>query len=324
MTAREAAIRRAVLRWYRGTGRDLPWRKTRDPYAVLVSEMMLQQQTVARVVPVYVAVLERFPTVEALAAASRADLVRVWSAIGLNRQAVRLHALARAVAESGAGLPRGERGLMAFPGIGRYTAAAVLCFAYGERRAMVDTNIRRVLGRVLRGGQDALPGEAAWEVATAVLPRGKRDVYDWNQALMDLGATVCRARAAKCGECPVRRWCAARRGPDGGADARRGAPYARTVRMGREVREARAGYAVKQPRRHEGSMRQLRGRVVRALAEAPRGAALTPMALMRRLPEAGVGARAALPEVLVALEKGGVVASVRRRGRVARYTLAEG
>ncbi|HEU5317240.1 MAG TPA: A/G-specific adenine glycosylase, partial [Chloroflexota bacterium] len=212
MAAREAAIRRAVLRWYRAFGRDLPWRKTRDPYAVLVSEMMLQQQTVVRVVPVYEALLERFPTIDALAGASRAEVVRVWSAIGLNRQAVRLHELARTVVSGGGGLPREAGGLTAFPGIGRYTAAAVLCFAHGERRAMVDTNIRRVLGRVLRGSEDALAGEAAWEDATAMLPRHGSDVYDWNQGLMDLGATVCRARSPKCGACPVARWCAARSG----------------------------------------------------------------------------------------------------------------
>ena len=127
-------MRRALLGWYRAQGRDLPWRHTRDPYAVLVSEIMLQQQTVVRVVPVYRAFLERFPDVGALAAADRADVVRVWSTIGLNRQALRLQEIARAAVASRSGrLPASAAALRRFKGVGRYTAAAVLCFAYGRR-----------------------------------------------------------------------------------------------------------------------------------------------------------------------------------------------
>jgi A/G-specific adenine glycosylase len=180
-------LREALLRWYAGARRDLPWRRTTDPYAILVSEVMLQQTQVARVVPRYLAWLERWPDAPALAAATRADVLAEWVGLGYNRRALALLAAAQAVARDG-----WPEDLRALPGVGPYTAAAVGSFAFGEQVAAVDTNARRVAARLGRGTPDELlpPGRAA----------------EFNQATMELGASVCTARAARCGECPVRAW----------------------------------------------------------------------------------------------------------------------
>ena len=164
-----------LLAWYAANRRDLPWRRTSDPYAILVSEVMLQQTQVARVVPRYLEWLERWPTVDALAAAPRADVIRAWQGLGYNRRAVGLHRAAQAVA--GHGWPDD---LTELPGVGPYTAAAVACFAFGLDVVPEDTNVRRVRER--SGGE--FDGECA-------------------QALMDLGATVCLARVPRCGACPL-------------------------------------------------------------------------------------------------------------------------
>ena len=143
------AVRRALVRWYRAHGRDLPWRRDRDPYRVLVSELMLQQQTVRHVTPVFDRFLNRFPTLEALAAASLADVIRVWQPLGRYSSAVRLHAVARRlVGEAGGAIPATVAALLPLEGIGRYTAGAIVCFAHGIPAPLVDTNVRRVLGRI--------------------------------------------------------------------------------------------------------------------------------------------------------------------------------
>jgi A/G-specific adenine glycosylase len=167
-----------LLEWYAAQGRDLPWRRTRDPYAVLVSEVMLQQTQVARVVPRWQAWIERWPDAGALAAAPLGDVLRAWIGLGYNRRAVRLWEACRVVAQSG--WPEDLRDL---PGVGPYTAAAVGAFAFGRDELPVDTNVRRVLGRT--GGSFDGPADQV------------------GQALMDLGATVCTARAPRCGECPL-------------------------------------------------------------------------------------------------------------------------
>jgi A/G-specific adenine glycosylase len=217
-------LRDALLRWYGMARRDLPWRRTSDPYAILVSEVMLQQTQVARVVPRYEAWLHRWPTAAALAGAPRAEVLREWVGLGYNRRAVALHAAATAVARDG--WPEDLREL---PGVGPYTAAAVAAFAFGAQLAAVDTNVRRVAARLGRG-----------EPATLLAP-GRAG--DFNQAMMELGATVCTARAARCGDCPVARWCASA-----------GRPHRRPV-------EPRSGRA-----RFEDTNRWVRGRVVAALA----------------------------------------------------------
>ena len=199
---RRAEVQRRLLRWYERSARDLPWRRTRDPYAVLVSEVMLQQTQVARVIPAYTSFLERFPTLRALATASLGDVLRVWGGLGYPRRA---RDLRRAAQLSGDALPADRAGLDALPGIGRYTAGAVACFAHDQPLAFADTNIARVLGRVVLGAPtDPRAGEA---LDAALLPPA--DGARWHHALMDLGATVCLARAPRCVECPLRSLCLA-------------------------------------------------------------------------------------------------------------------
>lgn len=196
-----ARVQQALVDWYRVQARDLPWRTTRDPYAILVAEVMLQQTQVDRVIPKWHAWLEHFPTLVDLAQASRADAIRAWQGLGYNLRAVRLHAIAcRAVTEYGGELPRSVEQLVRLKGVGRYTAGAVACFAYEQPVAMVDTNVRRVLGRVF----SLDPGEVERE-AQSVVPA--LHAYEWNQALMDLGATLCRARQPLCLICPLMAEC---------------------------------------------------------------------------------------------------------------------
>jgi A/G-specific adenine glycosylase len=206
-----------LLAWFHAFGRDLPWRRTRDPYAILVSEVMLQQTQVDRVVPRYLAWLERWPTVEALAAAPAADVIREWQGLGYNRRAVNLHRAAREIAEHG-----WPDDLTALPGVGRYTADAVAAFALGEPVVPEDTNVRRVQERT-RHRFGAACG----------------------QALMDLGATVCLARIPRCGVCPLAARCPSR--------GRRYEPLRKQAPF-------------------EGSFRQRRARVLKAVAAAPQAA----------------------------------------------------
>ncbi len=202
---------RLLLEWYERAGRKLPWRETSDPYAILVSEMMLQQTQVDRVLPKYREFLERFPTLAALAEAPTAEVIRAWSPLGYNMRAVRLQAIARqVVAEYQGRIPAKVEELLALKGVGRYTAGAIACFAYHQQVATVDTNIRRVLYRLFVGIErsDALMREAdMWKLAEAVLPAG--EAYRWNQALMDLGATVCAAATPACETCPMQQVCRA-------------------------------------------------------------------------------------------------------------------
>lgn len=202
-------FRRRLLGWYDRHGRDLPWRRTRNPYHILVSEIMLQQTQVDRVLPKYEEWLTRFPTFEALAAARPAQATRAWYPLGYNIRPRRLHAIAReVVATYGGQLPSDETTLHSFRGLGPYTVGAVRSFAFGQRAPIVDTNVARVLHRVFVG--DRSPRNHAqrrwmWELSAALLPR--RRVFDYNQALMDLGATVCVARRPRCGACPMRAIC---------------------------------------------------------------------------------------------------------------------
>jgi A/G-specific adenine glycosylase len=206
------AFRRRLLAWYRRHQRPLPWRRTRDPWAILVSEVMLQQTQVARVEGYWRRFLGRYPTVEDLAAAP-ADAVREsWDGLGYYARAANLRAAARAiVAERGGAFPRTPAELEALPGVGRYTAHAVASIAFGADVGTVDTNVARVLGRAL-GLRGAVKSRArlarTWRVVHALVPAGRS--ADWNQALMDLGATVCVARRPRCRACPVARVCRAR------------------------------------------------------------------------------------------------------------------
>jgi A/G-specific adenine glycosylase len=203
-------FRRALLGWYRDHGRTLPWRQTSDPYHILVSEMMLQQTQVDRVLPKYHEWLEKYPSLGALAAAREDDVSQTWRPLGYNIRPRRLHAIAReSVARYGGELPSDEETLLSFKGIGAYTAGAIRSFAFGQRAAIVDTKVARVLFRVFVGRGDAkahATRKHLWTISEALVPR--KHVFDFNQALMDLGATVCVARKPKCLICPMLRMCA--------------------------------------------------------------------------------------------------------------------
>jgi len=204
-------FRRRLLEWYGRNGRDLPWRQTTDPYHILVSEVMLQQTQVDRVLPKYDEWLAKYPTLAALAAADESDVSQTWRPLGYNIRPRRLHAIAReSVARYGGTLPSDEATLLSFKGIGEYTAGAVRSFAFGQRAAILDTNVARVLFRVFvgRGAPKAhAMRRHLWSISRTVLPM--RRVFDFNQALMDFGATLCTARKPKCLLCPMREGCAA-------------------------------------------------------------------------------------------------------------------
>ena len=203
-------FQRRLLTWYRRHGRDLPWRKTRDPYSILVSEIMLQQTQVERVIPKYREFLTRYPTLEALARAPVKEVKRTWYPLGYNIRPVHLLGIAReTVARYNGRLPSDEKVLRRFKGIGRYTAGALLSFAFKKDAPILDTNVRRVLGRVFLGPRrmKALRGQKAlWDLSAALVPRG--EAYDFNQALMDFGATWCTPRRPRCVPCPMRTFCA--------------------------------------------------------------------------------------------------------------------
>lgn len=201
---------RTLLAWYTRRGRTLPWRGIADPYRILISEVMLQQTQVGRVLQKYPLFLRRFPTLHSLARASQSDVVRAWQGMGYNNRAVRLHKFARQVrGEFGGEIPGTLEGLIRLPGIGRYTANAILSAAFGKRVPIVDVNVQRVLSRIFWRMESTAALRASndvWHLAGGLLPA--RRSYDWNQALMDLGATVCTARKPDCAECPVAALCA--------------------------------------------------------------------------------------------------------------------
>lgn len=201
-------FQRRLLSWYRRHRRDLPWRRTRDPYRVLVSEIMLQQTQVDRVVPKYREFLDRYPTLEDLARAPTAEVKKTWYPLGYNVRPVHLQGIAReTLARYGGRIPDDPGLLRSLKGIGRYTAGAILAFAYGKDAPLLDTNVRRVLGRVFIGpdGKRLKGDKRLWVLAEALIPKGK--AYDFNQALMDFGATWCTARKPLCLLCPMRGFC---------------------------------------------------------------------------------------------------------------------
>jgi A/G-specific adenine glycosylase len=203
------SFRQRLLTWYRRHGRDLPWRKTTDPYHILVSEIMLQQTQVDRVLPKYVEWLEKYPSLHALATASETEVVETWYPLGYNIRPRRLQTIAReSVSRYGGQLPADEETLRSFKGIGAYTAGAIRSFAFRERAAILDTNVARVLFRVFVGRGD--PKSYAmkrhlWTLSATLVPT--RGVFDFNQALMDFGAMVCVARSPKCLICPITKGC---------------------------------------------------------------------------------------------------------------------
>src|SRR5215217_3422436 len=242
-------IRDGLLRWFKENARELPWRRTRDPYAILVSEVMLQQTQVERVLPYYTRFLEQFPTVEDLAAAPTSDVIRIWSGLGYNRRAVNLQRAARAIVdELGGSFPDDPADLKKLPGIGAYTAGAIAAFAHERDVAFLDTNMRRVISRVIFGNESARESDAI-AAADALLPRGHG--WTWNQALIEFGALQCTARRPACIICPLRNECAA---------------YP-TMQVALQVKASRARQAKAEP--FESTTRYYRGRIVEALRALP-------------------------------------------------------
>ena len=191
-----------LLSWYKDVGRKLPWRETNDPYKILVSEIMLQQTQVSRVIDKYDSFIRQFPDVYSLAQASKSTVIREWSGMGYNKRAVNLHRTAQIIVQNHNGqVPKSLESLVALPGIGRYTASAIANFAFKLRVPVVDINIKRVIGRGDHGSSFDTD-KLAWDTATKYLPE-KTKTPDWHQALMDLGATVCTSRKPSCESCPI-------------------------------------------------------------------------------------------------------------------------
>jgi A/G-specific adenine glycosylase len=330
------AVRAGILDWYRAGHRDLPWRRTRDPYAILVSEIMLQQTQVDRVIPKYGQFLSLYPTLQALAAAPRAEVIRSWSPLGYNLRAVRLHEIARqAVEQHGGRLPDTLDGLLSLRGIGPYTAGAVACFAFGVPAAAMDTNVRRVLGRIFAAEVPAAAAgddRVAWRLAGTALPPAPPDAYDWNQALMDLGATVCVARTPRCLLCPVQTRCSARvtwqplASPhliaavaEGRGVYAAGAlpPTAEAGAPAPSADSPRRSRARPPAPRFEGSRRWYRGRIVDALRALPPGETLSLESLGPQIkPDYAPADREWLLELATALARDGLVAVVEDGGAI--------
>jgi len=212
-------FRERLLLWYRKHGRALPWRTTHDPYAILISEVMLQQTQVDRVIERYQRWLKRFPTVQVLAKAPTSTVLQEWSGLGYNRRALALQNIAKQVVAEHAGkFPKTVEGLMRFKGIGRYTASAIAAFAYRQPVPIVDTNVKRVLGRIYFGykelakiiaGKKNTGGnqdEVFWVLKTKIVPPNKTS-YDFNQGIMDFGALICTAKQPRCQACPMQSMC---------------------------------------------------------------------------------------------------------------------
>jgi A/G-specific adenine glycosylase len=226
---RTSEFRRRLLRWFRRHGRDLPWRRTRDPYHIVVSEFMLQQTQVSRVEAYYHRFLERYPSIEVLAAAPAARVRESWEGLGYYRRAANLHRLAQAVVrEHGGVVPADPAALARLPGVGRYTAGAVACFAYERATPAVDTNVARVIRRAFHPRLRGLAPRRVWETAALIVPEHGKRAWEFNQAIMELGALVCTARVARCTDCPVKSACLTGRRTGAGTAGRVSAPSLRS------------------------------------------------------------------------------------------------
>ena len=285
-------LRDAILVWYAARGRTLPFRGATDPYAILVSEAMAQQTQVTRAGEAWTLFMARFPTVDVLAAAAPADVLRAWQGLGYNRRALNLWRAARMIVEQHGGrVPSDLPALAALPGVGPYTARAVAALAFGLPVGAVDTNVRRVLGRILAGGVGVFGAAQLQVVADAAVPPDRPG--EWTHALMDLGATLCAPRRPACGACPAQAWCLYVTAP--------AEPVPVTHRPASiAAREPAAPYAT--------TSRWLRGRIVDRLRDAPDAdwaAVAGPMG--------GHGA-AAVETALAALEREGLIELDNRGG----------
>jgi A/G-specific adenine glycosylase len=294
-------LQEVILAWYSNHRRDLPWRRTRDPYRILVSEIMLQQTQVDRVIPKYEEFLEQFPTIASLAAASLSKVLRVWSPLGYNRRARYLYLAARAAADRfQSAVPRSLADLRTLPGLGRYTAGAVACFAFEQHTPVVDTNIRRVLGRVIHGERDGVSESVIWKTAEAALPEG--NAYSWNQALMDLGATVCSSEAPQCGACPAAELCRWR---------------ARAAASGESLRRLREPRSEYRSQPDPGALRRRwRGRIINALRAIEHDDYVDWPTIVLSLPPGHEGVGVDLEALLWSLVDDGLAVAEEREGEI--------
>lgn len=281
----------ALLRWYDTHGRGLPWRNTRDPYAIAVSEVMLQQTQVDRVRPKYQAWLRRFPTLQSLAAAPLPAVLRLWSGLGYNSRAMRLRLMARVViSQHGGRMPDQLDQLQALPGFGPYTAGAVATFAFDRVVPVIDTNIRRVLGRIFFGPGGAPSEGELLPLVNDVIPVARPG--DWNHALMDLGATICISGRPRCEMCPLRSWCRA---------------YPAILSEPPKPPRATA------PKFHD-SDRYWRGRIIQSLVHAGPGSLVE---VRQRLQLLGPIPMARLRAIITTLEHEGLLVTRGKKWRVA-------
>jgi A/G-specific adenine glycosylase len=289
-------IRAGLLGWFAANRRDLPWRHTRDPYRILISEVMLQQTQVDRVIPYYERFLERFPTVQALAEAPVSEVIRLWAGLGYNRRAVNLQRTAQAVInEYGGRFPDDVEALKRLPGIGPYTAGAIACFAFEQDAAFIDTNMRRVIHRLIAGPElpePALSDRQIVEHASELVPPGQG--WTWNQALIEFGALQCTARKPACVICPLQRTCAA---------------YPEILSS---IATLPRGTRLKNEGTWEGSSRYYRGRAVHALRASSRGLSLEELGAHLR-PEFTPADLPWLVDLVRGLERDGLAAVAEER-----------
>ncbi|HEY3107765.1 MAG TPA: A/G-specific adenine glycosylase [Chloroflexota bacterium] len=298
-----AALSERLLTWYAEHRRDLPWRRTRDPYALVTVELMSQQTGVERIAPRWLRFVGRFPSWQAVASASVGDVIREWQGLGYNRRAVSLHRMATAVVERfGGELPTDRRALLELPGVGPYTADAILSFVHGQDVPAIDVNLRRVIGRVAFGHERASDSDLL-AVARAALPRGQS--ADWNQALMDFASLQCTLRRPAHLVCPL-------------LDVCRFAGSEPTVYPAAEGRPARLAAERKAP--FVGSTRYLRGRIVEALRRLRGGQTMTLDELRATVAADGVAAAADPGELVAGLVRDGLVHEHEVDGQ-ARFSL---
>ncbi len=289
-----------VLRWFRTHRRDLPWRNTMDPYKILVSEMMLQQTQVSRVEAKYPEFLKRFPKFGTLAKTSKSEVIRAWSGMGYNSRAIRLREVARIVVEQHGGeLPTSAETLQQLPGIGRCTAQAVSCFAHGKAVPIVDTNVCRVLTRLFwrtSRSTDRQNPEKIWNLTERLVPKNR--AIDWNLALMDLGATICRGSAPRCQECPVQRLC----------------------RSAFRIKRVKTRVSRREPFYQGRPRRYYRGRVVEALRNLNHDGWISARRLGPRVkPDFRPRELPWLHKVLWHLERDGLIVIRRNKNGISRY-----
>ncbi len=285
-----------ILSWYKKNGRDLPWRHTTDPYKILVSEVMLQQTQVDRVIQKYDSFLARFPTIDMLAAASRMDVIREWSGLGYNRRAVYLHEFAKEIAKRG-GWPATPEELAKLPGIGPYTSRSVLVFARNADEVLIEANIRRIYLRLFLGNPRSNPSEKIGELAKKNLPNGHS--RDWHNALMDFGSMVCTAKSPSCENCPVAEQCVSKK----------------TMTKEEMQRVASSIFKTTQSK-FEGSNRWYRSQIVKLLQKEER---ISIAALGKKIKEDYVRSETGwLKEIVDGLVRDGLVAKEGRKIRLAQ------